>query len=123
MAFKKKATSPSVKLAKVRISGMRSIDPALNLGDGMTLETYEAALEDAEQKISAYNTALANITQLQSDARTAEQLLSDRSERMLNLVAGRYGKRSNEYEKAGGTKRVPGAKRTKKAEAQTSVTA
>lgn len=105
MAFQKKSTSNAVKTAKVRISGMKSINANLNFGDDLSLEAYEAALQDTEAKIAAYNTALAEIGQLQAAARAAERTLSERSERMLNLVAGRYGKRSNEYEQAGGKKR------------------
>jgi uncharacterized protein YukE len=123
MAFQKKSTSNAIKTAKVRISGMKSIAPSLDLGEGMTVKAYEAAMQEAEKKIANYNTALANIGQLQNEARDSEKNLSALSERMLSLVAGRYGKTSNEYEQAGGKKRIVGARKTKKVTSELQVTA
>jgi hypothetical protein len=123
MPYKKKATSTPVKTAKVRASGMKSIAPDLDLGDGMSLEAYEAAIQATEQKIAEYNTALASISELQSEVKQSEKDLAERSERMLGLVGGRYGKTSNEYEKAGGKKRVPRTRKPKAANPESSVSA
>jgi hypothetical protein len=113
MAFQKRTASPAVNTAKVRIAGLKSIAD-LKPVDGITLERYEATLQETEQKIADYNTALANISQMKHDARAAEKSLAELSERMLSLIAGQFGKSSDEYEKAGGKRRVPGARRAKK---------
>jgi uncharacterized protein YukE len=113
MAYQKRTASPAVKTAKVRIAGLKSI-PKLKLIEGMSLERYEEALRETEQKIADYNTALANINQMKRDAGAAEKTLAEISERMLSLIAGQFGKSSDEYEKAGGKRRIPGARRTKK---------
>jgi uncharacterized protein YukE len=118
MAYKKK-TSKTIEKAKVRISGMKSLNPNLDLGNGLSVEVYSAAIEDTDQKIEAYNTALSAITQLASDATQAEKNLADLSERMLSTVAGRYGRKSDEYEMAGGTKRTNRRRSKKKPEAET----
>jgi hypothetical protein len=101
----KKKVSPAIAKAKVRISGMKTIDPMLNLGNGMNITAYEMAIQDTEQRIEAYNMAIANVSQLQSSVAEAEAMLAELSERMLSTIAGRYGKKSDQYEMAGGTKR------------------
>ena len=105
MPYKRKV-SPTIAKAKVRMSGMKSIDPTLDLGNGMSIAAYEAAIQAAEHRIETYNMAISNIGQLQNSVAEAEMLLSDLSERMLSTVAGRYGKKSDQYEMAGGTKRT-----------------
>jgi hypothetical protein len=101
----KKKVSAAIAKAKVRISGMKTIDPMLDFGNGMNITAYEAAIQDAEQRIEAYNMAIANVSQLQSSVAEAEAVLAELSERMLSTIAGRYGKKSDQYEMAGGTKR------------------
>jgi hypothetical protein len=101
----KKKVSPTIAKAKVRISGMKTIDPMLDFGNGMNITAYEAAIQDAEQRIEAYNMAIATVSQLQSSVAEAEAMLAELSERMLSTIAGRYGKKSDQYEMAGGTKR------------------
>ena len=102
----KKKVSPAIAKAKIRISGMKTIDPMLDLGNGMSITSYEAAIQDTEQRIEAYNMAIANVSQLQSSVAEAEAMLAELSERLLSTIAGRYGKKSDQYEMAGGTKRT-----------------
>jgi uncharacterized protein YukE len=116
MPYRKKTASTAIANAKVRISGLKSINPTLDLGNGMSIEAYETTLQDAQQKIEAYNTALANLGALQTAARDAEKDLSQFSERILSTVAGRYSKSSDEYEMAGGTKRTNHRRPKKKTE-------
>jgi hypothetical protein len=99
-------TSKAIKQARLRISGMQALDLPLDMGNGLSIPAYAATIQDTEQKIKAYNTAVAAISQLSSAAEQAEKDLSDLSERMLSIVAGRYGRKSDEYETAGGTKRT-----------------
>jgi hypothetical protein len=122
MKYNKK-TSSIVTNAKVRISGMKSINATLDMGNGMSIQAYQSSIQDAEAKIEAYNTAIANIRQMESEAIAAEKKLAEYSERMLCTVAGYYGRTSDEYEMAGGTKRT-NRRRTvkKKAEVNSEVT-
>jgi hypothetical protein len=90
------------------------INATLDMGNGMSIKAYQASLQDAEAKIEAYNTAVANIRQIESDAIAAEKKLAEYSERMLCTVAGYYGRTSNEYEMAGGTKRTSRRRTVKK---------
>ena len=112
----KKKVSAAIAKAKVRISGMKTIDLMLDLGNGMNITAYEMAIQDADQRIEAYNMAIANVSQLQSSVAEAEAVLAELSERMLSTIAGRYGKKSDQYEMAGGTKRTPRRRVVKKKE-------
>jgi uncharacterized protein YukE len=113
MPYKKKI-SKTIEKAKIRISGMKSLEPALDMGNGLSVEAYSAAIQDTEQRIEAYNTAVSTISQLSSAAEKAEKDLATLSERMLSTVAGRYGRTSDEYAMAGGTKRTNRRRGSKK---------
>jgi uncharacterized protein YukE len=104
----------TVSNAKDRLSGMKSIDLKLDMGNGMSVKAYQTSIQEAEAKIEAYNTAIANISQMLSAAETAEKNLAQFSERMLSTVAGHYGRTSDEYEMAGGTKRTKRRRNVKK---------
>jgi hypothetical protein len=47
---------------------------------------------------------LSDVDQFQNRVDTKEDKLSDKSTRFLSAVGGRFGKDSDEYEKAGGTR-------------------
>jgi uncharacterized protein YukE len=113
MPYKKKI-SKTIEKAKIRISGMKSLEPTLDMGNGLSVEAYLAAIQETEQKIETYNTAISAIGQLSSAAEKAEKDLAALSERMLSTVAGRYGRTSDEYAMAGGTKRTSRRRAPKK---------
>ena len=117
MARIKKQSSPSLELAATRAAGLRSIDPALNLGNGLTLAAYQAAVDGAKDKLSAYNTKLSEVDEARHAFQSAETALADLSERMLAGAAAKYGKDSDEYEMAGGTRKSEHRRRASKAAA------
>lgn len=93
------------ELANTRLSALKSIDPSLDLGGGLTAANYESKVLNLRDKLSTYNTTLSLLDQLYNELNTLELDLKDVSERMLLGVAAKYGKNSNEYEMAGGTKK------------------
>lgn len=105
-------SSKVLKKADCRIANMISIDPVLDLGNGLSLEIYSNQIEAARQKVAIYNTAVANLTQLYNEMLDAEQIVSDLNVRMLTGVLTKYGRNSTEYEMAGG-KRTPSKRRVK----------
>jgi hypothetical protein len=111
--MKKRIISRPVRIGKVRLAGLKSIDSNLNLNNGMSIEAYEARIQVTEKAIETYNTALSALDQLKADAQDAESDLAEYSERMLSTVAGYFGKSSREYGMAGGTQRNSN-KRSKK---------
>jgi len=100
-----KRSSRTLERADKRYASLQSIDDQLNLGEGLTLETYKQQIEDLRNHISAYNTILSSADRAANLVKTLESKVSSLSELMLLGVAARYGKDSDEYEMAGGTRK------------------
>jgi len=83
---------------------LESIGTNLDLGNSLTLAAYNAAIESADGLLSAYNTKLSELDGLLNQLETAETKLDELSGRMLAGVGVKFGKDSDEYEKAGGTR-------------------
>jgi hypothetical protein len=112
-----KGSSPLTVAAQARLDALKSLDPNLDLGYGLTLTAYQALINTAQAKLSAYNTLLSQVDDAQNALRAAEKELRPFSERLLTGVATKYGKDSSQYEMAGGTrkseiKRSPRKKKT-----------
>ncbi|MEH1830331.1 MAG: hypothetical protein V7L22_34170 [Nostoc sp.] len=108
---RKKRSSPMLQKAVRRAAGMNSIDPNLDVGNGLTLSAFSALIETMRTKENAYNTALSNLDKLYSEMLQTESELGDMTEHMLMGVGTRYGKSSIEYGMAGG---VPKTQRHKR---------
>lgn len=102
---RQKRTSPIAEAAGVRADSLESIDPALDLGNGLSVGSYRSAIAAVLVKLSAYNTKLSELDGVLNGLEAGEKELADLSERMLTGVATKYGKNSDQYEKAGGTKK------------------
>ena len=107
-----KRTSPALDKATMRISGMRSIDETLDLGNGLSLTMYEAHFKALQMELLDYNTMLTSIDAIGVAVKEKEATLRDYSERMLMGVTSRYGRGSLEYLQAGGKVRKAPAKRS-----------
>jgi hypothetical protein len=97
-----KRSSITLKRAEHRAAGMESIDPALDLGNDLTLESYSALIQTLQAQIRTYNSALSDLDDLSRHIKDTELQLRNLSEQMLLGVAAKYGKNSHEYGKAGG---------------------
>ncbi|AFY36229.1 hypothetical protein [Calothrix sp. PCC 7507] len=102
---RRKRNSATLERAERRIESLQSIDKKLDFGQGVTIEAYDVLINDLRSKLAAYNTALSSIDKLTGDVKNAEQLVLEMSEKMLLGVGSRYGKTSQEYEMAGGSRR------------------
>ena len=124
MSYKKKVSSPVIEASQARLTALSSIDKALDLGNGLTVAKYQAAIQDVQAKLAAYNTSLAQADEDANNLLAAEKELKALSGRMLAGVSAKYGKDSNEYEKAGGTRasEIKYAPRKKAASLDKSVT-
>jgi uncharacterized protein YukE len=109
-----KKTVTHYDIAVTRLSAIKSIDAKLDLGNGINLEVYEKSINELREKVNAYNTLLSQIDAQLNDINEADKQLRDYSERMLTGIASKYGKNSNEYEQAGGTKKSERKKPVKK---------
>lgn len=104
MAYKKKSSSHYNK-AITRLAALKSIDAKMDLGNGLTVIIYETAVNALRSSIDSYNTQLSQVDELKNLVGATEFTLKDLSERMLAGVASKFGKNSDEYEKAGGKKK------------------
>jgi len=104
MAFKKKS-SMDFEHAIKRIASVKAIDPTLDLGNGLTVESYQQSIDQVSKVMGDYNTHLSLADSLRSSLKEKEKLLRAFSERMLTGVAAKFGKDSEQYQKAGGTKK------------------
>jgi hypothetical protein len=117
MPARKKAVSKIIQMASKRAAGVRSIDPNLVLLDGLSLASYETAIQDATDKMARYNTLSSQLDEANNQFREAENTVRDLSDRILSGVLSRYGRDSDQYEMAGGTRRSERKKPKRKASA------
>lgn len=100
---KKKSTV--LPKAEKRLAGMRSINPKLSFSTGLSNDAFSAQVNAVHTDLDAYNTLLSKVDEAYNKLAASEQALSTVSENMLMSVAIKYGRKSNEYEMAGGVRR------------------
>ena len=105
MARKKLIRVPEFDKGRTRLAAVKSIDVALDLGNGITAALYEAQVNNLSTKLSVYNTHLSTIDDLYNDCISQMLVVADWNERVLAGVASKYGKNSSQYEMAGGVKK------------------
>lgn len=99
---RKKRKSKAVANGLKRAAALAAIDPKLDLGNGLTLDSYNTAIQAQEKSVDDYNTTLAGLDTSLTDIKANEKTLAQLSTRMLKGVSSKYGEDSDEYEKAGG---------------------
>lgn len=111
MSRLKKSNSPVIDTAEKRVAGLESIDPNLALAPDLTLPLYKAALNTTRDAVMNYNKQLSQADEAANKMKASERALADFSERMLAGIVAKYGRNSDQYEKAGGTRRAERRKR------------
>jgi len=114
MARRKLMRIKDYDLAKTRLASLKSIDPALDLGNGMTVSNYEKSISDFTGLLGQYNTALSTVDDLYNQCTESLKGVKGLNERMLSGVGFKYTKDSSEYEMAGGTRKSERKKSTRK---------
>ena len=102
---RRKRSSQVLEKAERRAAGMESIALDLDLGNGMSMEAFNDSIDSLRDKMAAYNRLLSSVDQVYNDLLLEESALSELAERMLAAVSAKYGRRSPEYEMAGGSRR------------------
>ena len=105
MARRKLGRVLDLEKGKKRLAGVKSIDPVLDLGNDITVENYEKEVEQMEENLAAYNTALSTVDDLYNICIAQKDVLKDWNERILSGVATKFGKNSSQYEMAGGVRK------------------
>ncbi|PHM07129.1 hypothetical protein [Nostoc sp. 'Peltigera malacea cyanobiont' DB3992] len=101
----RKRNSISLTKAERRIEGIQTINPQLDFSNGFSIATYNTKVIELREKLTAYNQAQTIVDKTHNALIEAERELNTYSEQMLLNVASCYGKNSDEYEMAGGTRR------------------
>ncbi|MDZ7962938.1 MAG: hypothetical protein RMY34_34590 [Aulosira sp. DedQUE10] len=115
---RQKRSSKVLERAVRRAASMDSIDPNLDVGNGITLPAFSTLIEMMRTQEYAYNSALSNLDKLYSEMLKTERKLGDIAELILLGVATKYGKSSVEYSMAGGVPKNQ-RRRVKKSESPT----
>src|SRR5690242_7490642 len=103
-----KRNSRALTKAERRIEGLQTINPDLDFGNGFSIANYanyDTKVKELREKLALYNQAKTMVEKAQNALVDAERALNSYSEHMLLSVASRYGKNSDEYGMAGGTRK------------------
>jgi uncharacterized protein YukE len=100
-----KRNSRILSRAEMRLASMKSINPTLDVGDGLTVKDYTDKIATLRQSLAAYNTTLSTIDVLLTQITENERDLADYSEKILRGVAYKFGNNSHEYQMAGGIRK------------------
>jgi hypothetical protein len=116
---RRKRNSRIIQQANERLNGLKTIDPAFDLGNGLSVAALEQAITTLRAKLDMYNQKLSEIDEDLLAIETDENKIEDMNTRVLAGVGARFGRNSIEYEKAGGVrsadrKRPASKKRSKK---------
>ncbi len=104
MARRKKTSQVLVK-GEQRLLGLKAISDTLDLGAGVSVAGLGAAVAGLKADLDTYNLLLSQADERLNALTEHEKALADLCERALAAVAGKYGKNSSEYEKAGGVRK------------------
>jgi hypothetical protein len=99
--------------AEARLAKLRSIEDKLDIGNGKSLDDFDANIELYKKKYTDSKTLEATLAGLDALLINLEKTIRDYSEHMLIIVAAKYGNNSEEYAKAGGTLKMDRHKRKK----------
>jgi len=105
MAYKQRE-SPAKAAADKRMTALHTIDPTkkLDLGNGHTIPSFQAAIDLVESDLENYNTGLKTLDALKNKLDASEKDLNKKSSAMLTGVGQKYTKDSSEYEQCGGVR-------------------
>lgn len=97
-------SSITLKDARRRLERLKAIQPLPNIGEGFNFETYETAVENLAKLEAEYNTTISGLDAKLVVIKEKEMEIRDYRSRILAAVGVKYGKDSDEYVAAGGTK-------------------
>ena len=100
-----KRESTALDKLKTRVNGMKTIDPALDVGGGISVGALGIVASNLDAALSAYNMLLSEADDKLNKVIALEGQALDLAERALSGVLTKYGKDSSEYEKAGGKRK------------------
>ena len=109
-----KRKSVVVEAARIRLAGLKAINPKPNFGTNLTEEIYTAKIDSVRSRLDGYNQKLSEIDEDLNQLENEEAELNEMNRRFLAAGEAQYGPDSNEYEMLGGTRTSDRKKPTKK---------
>ena len=105
MARLKKRRSRSIETASFRSNALTNIDETINFGRGLTSQSYQELVEEAQDQLHRYNAMLSNVDKKRNLLKRLEKQLDDANERVFSGIITQFGRDSDEYEMIGGTRK------------------
>lgn len=103
--MKTRRRSAAIIAAQDRLSGLMNIDPIIDLGNGLSAQSYQDKIEMTEAKLNAYVNAVAKADAARAMLIDAEKELKDFSDQIMRGVSVKFGMNSAEYVSVGGTRK------------------
>lgn len=103
--MKTRRKSAAIIAAQDRLSGLMNIDPIIDLGNGLSVQSYQDKIQMTETKLKAYVNAVAKADAARVLLKDAEVDLSDFSDHIMRAVSVKFGLNSSEYVSVGGTRK------------------
>jgi hypothetical protein len=104
MGRRKRMFTNIVDEAEKRLAGLMAVDPALDLGNGLSITGFNTQLDGIKARIVSYNAALSTADSESNSIDDDLIALREFNRRMLAAIGAVYGYNSNEYEMVGGTR-------------------
>ena len=101
---RKKRKSSVLEKVESRAAGIKLVDPNLKLDDDYSLEKMLDSVEQLRNKLEVHNNALSLADSSLTEIEEMEKKLNKLSQKMLMLIAIKYGTDSPEYETSGGVR-------------------
>ncbi|MBD2079970.1 hypothetical protein [Leptolyngbya sp. FACHB-17] len=95
--------SAELDKAQRRLAGLKSINPNLDLGYGLTIDFYSEQIETLRAALEKHNQMVAELDASRKTLDELDRAMANLSGRMLSAVKIKYGSNSKEYSQAGGT--------------------
>ena len=97
--------SSALDMARSRWSGLVSIDPQLDLGNGLSIVQYKTSIDAVDAKLLEVLNKASEMEVVRAELRDMERELNDMSDIYQRAVSVKYGYNSSEYMAAGGTRK------------------
>jgi uncharacterized protein YukE len=102
---RRKRTSQKLEDAQSRMAALKTIDPSLDLGNGVSVAAFSRKIEETRQTLEDYNDSLSAVDQTTNTLQDLEKSLADLSTRLLSGIATLYGRSSSQYKMVNGSRR------------------
>lgn len=90
--------------AEKRLSSLKSVDPKINFGNGISVSALEGKVKQFRDILEVYNDQLSSIDATYKEVLAAEAELTAVYNKLLAGVGMRYGKDSSEYDRVRGAR-------------------